>query len=180
MSRLDTPRAARIIVAEGNVRGISALRKLTGLALAVALTAATTPAARAAEGSATLWGVVPDTLRSSTTEVVTERVGGARVSSLPAPTDGRFTFGNLAAGDYVVRLMDSTGFAVAQSQVARVQPAESVEAIFEERTPSPAVVFGGGGPSKALLIAGGAAVAGVVTVIALTAGDEPQPASPSR
>lgn len=163
------------------MRGFSPFRKLTGAALALALVGASVPV-RAAEGAATLWGVVPDSLRTATTEVVTERVGGARVSSLPAPSDGRFTFGNLAAGDYVVRLMDANGSAVAQSHVARVQPSESVEAIFDESTPPAAVVFGGGGggPSKTLLIVSGAAVAGIATALALSSDDEPRPASPSR
>lgn len=158
-----------------------ALRKLAGIAAAVALVAASSVPAPAAEGAATLWGIVPSSLLNSTSEVVTERVGGQRVSGMPAPTDGRFTFANLPAGDYVVRLVDANGSMIAQSHVARVQPAESVEAIFDESQPSPAVVFDRpGGPSKTLLILSGAMVAGVATAIALTADDDPAPASPSR
>jgi hypothetical protein len=158
-----------------------ALRKLAGIGAAFALVAASALPAPAAEGAATLWGIVPETLRTSTSEVVTERVGGARVSGIPTPSDGRFTFGNLAAGDYVVRLIDVNGAAIAQSRVARVQPAESVEAVFEESQPSPATVFDRpGGPSKTLVILSGAMVAGIATALALTADDDPTPASPSR
>ena len=178
---LDSLHGAGIMtVDESNMHCVVAMRKLIGIASVIALVAASALPAPAAESTATLWGIVPDAMRVTTSEVVTQRVGGEKVTAMPAPTDGRFTFANLAAGDYVVRLMGPTGETVAQSQIARVQPAESVEAVFEESRPSPGVVFeGGAGPSKALLIVSGAAVAGVATVLALTAGDEP-PASPSR
>lgn len=157
------------------------MRRLAGIGVVIALVAGPALPAPAAESAATLWGTVPTSLRGNTTEVVTERVGGQRVSAMPTPTDGRFTFANLATGDYVVRLMDVNGAAIAQSQIARVQPAESVEAVFEESQPSPATVFDSpSGPSKTLLILSGAMVAGIATALALTADDDPRPASPSR
>lgn len=161
------------------MRNPMTFRKLAGLVAALALLMA--PALPAADGASSLFGVVPTGMRNSTSEVVSERVGGQRVSSMPTPTDGRFTFANLPAGDYVVRLMGPAGETVAQSQVARVQPDTSTEAVFEEYRPAPASAFvTRGGPSKGLLIVGGAMVAGVGTAIVLTGDDEPAPASPSR
>jgi hypothetical protein len=156
-----------------------AVRRCAGAALAALLAVAPTASVRAAEAT-TLWGVVPQPMRGNATQVVNEKVGGERVSALPAPTDGRFVFANLAAGDYVVRLVDSTGQTVAQSQVARVQPETATEARFDDQL-KPASLFpvGGSGSSKALLIAGAAAIAGIGTAIAITA-DDPRPASPSR
>jgi hypothetical protein len=151
------------------------------VATAIAALIALAPAASVSAAEATtLWGVVPQAARDSAAQVVNEKVGGERVSALPAPTDGRFVFANLAAGDYVVRLVDAAGQTVAQSQIARVQPATSTEARFDDPF-APGPVFAGGGPgaSKALLIAGAAAIAGVGTAIALTS-DDPRPASPSR
>lgn len=156
-------------------------RKLAGLVAALALVTATALPAAAADGASSLFGVVPLEMRNGTSEVVSERVGGQRVSAMPTPTDGRFTFANLPAGDYVVRLVGPAGETVAQSQIARVQPDTSTEAVFEVTRPGPASVFvTRGGPSKSLLIVGGAMVAGVGTAIVLTGDDEPRPASPSR
>jgi hypothetical protein len=148
----------------------------------LALLLAASPALPASpEPEPSMWGVVPEPLRPQAVQVVSEKLGGERVATMPAPSDGRFAFGNLAAGDYVVRLVGASGQTVAQSQVARVQPDTSVEVRFEDSQMSPAPVFGGGGggASKALLIAGAAAIAGVGTVIAIKS-DDPRPASPSR
>ena len=161
------------------MRTPAAYRKLIGVAATLAVVGGPT-VSTAAEGGSSLFGVVPQSMRGSTTEVVSERVGGKRVSAMPAPTDGRFLFANLAAGDYVVRLVGASGETVAQSQVARVQPEAATEAVFEVDRSVPAVAFGGGGPSKALLIVSGAAVAGVGTAIFVATGDETRPASPSR
>jgi hypothetical protein len=154
------------------------VRRIAGAALAALLAVAPVPAS-AAEAT-TLWGVVPPAARDSAAQVVGEKVGGERVGALPAPTDGRFVFANLAAGDYVVRLVDAAGQTVAQSQVARVQPETSTEARFEDQY-RPAGVFpaGGSGSSKTLLIAGAAAAAGVGVGLLINS-DEPRPASPSR
>ncbi len=155
-----------------------AVRRFARAALA-ALVALAPAVSRAAEATS-LWGVVPEPMRTAAAQVVNEKVGGERVSSLPAPSDGRFVFANVAAGDYVVRVVDANGQTVAQSQVARVQPATATEAVFDDQR-APAAVFpaGGSGGSKALVIVGAAALAGVGTAIALASGD-PAPASPSR
>lgn len=153
------------------------------LVVAVAMAFAIAPSVpAAAQGGSSIWGVVPDSMRADTTQVVNERIGGERVSGISAPADGRFGFGNLAAGDYVVRLVDAAGGTIAQSQVVRVQPDVAVEAVFtDSRIPAAAVFGGAAGSSKALLLIGGAALVGLGTVIVLSAGDdEPQPASPSR
>lgn len=143
-----------------------------------ALVAVSLPVPVSAVEPTTLWGVVPQSSRVGAVQVVSEKVGGERVGALPAPADGRFVFPNLAAGDYVVRVVDGTGQTVAQSQVARVQPETATEARFDDQL-GPAPVFGGGGsgPSKALLIAGAAAIAGITTVVVIAADG---PASPSR
>lgn len=156
-----------------------AVRRFSGAVLA-ALVALAPASVRAADATS-LWGVVPDSMRADATEVVNEKVGGERVSALPAPSDGRFVFANLAAGDYVVRLVDANGRTVAQSRVARVQPATATEAVFDDQR-APAAVFpaGGSGGSKALVIVGAAVLAGVGTAIVVASGDDPAPASPSR
>jgi hypothetical protein len=154
-----------------------AVRRLGGAALAALVALSPTAPLLAAEAT-TLWGIVPQTARDSATQVVNEKVGGERVSALPAPSDGRFVFANLAAGDYVVRLVDATGQTVAQSHVARVQPATATEARFDDQmAPVPIVPAGS---SKALVILGAAAIAGIGTAIALASDDDPRPASPSR
>jgi hypothetical protein len=153
-----------------------AVRRIGGTALAALVALAPAASVRAAEAT-TLWGVVPEPMRSGATQVVNEKVGGERVSALPAPSDGRFVFANLAAGDYVVRLIDANGSTVAQSQVARVQPATATEAVFDERRPGAFFpTAGGSGSSKTLLIAGAAAAAGIGIGIAIGS----RPASPSR
>jgi hypothetical protein len=135
----------------------------------------------AAAEATTLWGVVPETVRGDATQVVNEKVGGERVATLPAPTDGRFVFANITAGDYVVRLVDASGQTVAQSRIARVQPATATEARFDDQLgPGAAFPAGGSGGSKALVIVGAAALAGVGTAITLASDDDPRPASPSR
>jgi hypothetical protein len=150
-------------------------------ALAALLALGPVLSVRAAEAtSPTLWGVVPDAVRSRASQVVNETVGGGRVGTLPASTDGRFEFANLAVGDYVVRVVDSTGQTVAQSHVARVQPATATEARFDDQLGPAAVFPAGGGSSKALVIVGAAALVGVGTAIVLASGDDPSPASPSR
>ena len=156
-----------------------AARRCAVSALAAVLAVAPAASVSAAEAT-TLWGVVPQSARDSAAQVVNEKVGGERISALPAPTDGRFVFANLAAGDYVVRLVDAAGQTVAQSQVARVQPETQTEARFEDQY-RPAGVFpaGGSGSSKTLLIAGAAAAAGVGVGL-LLGSDDPRPASPSR
>lgn len=156
-----------------------AVRRWGGAALAALVALAPAASVRAAEAT-TLWGVVPERVRGEASQVVNEKVGGERVASLPAPTDGRFVFANLAAGDYVVRLVDATGQTVAQSHVARVQPATATEARFDDQLAPAAVFPAGGGSSKALVIVGAAALAGVGTAIALASDDDPSPASPSR
>ena len=158
-----------------------AVRRVGGAALAALVALAPATSVRAADATTpTLWGVVPETVRGEAAQVVNEKVGGERVASLPAPTDGRFVFANLAVGDYVVRLVDSTGQTVAQSHVARVQPATATEARFDDQLAPAAVFPAGGGSSKALVILGAAAIAGVGTAIALASDDDPRPASPSR
>jgi CelD/BcsL family acetyltransferase involved in cellulose biosynthesis len=128
----------------------------------------------------TLWGVVPEMVRSAAAQVVNEKVGGERVGTLPAPADGRFVFANLAAGDYVVRLVDSSGQTVAQSRVAQVQPATATQAQFPNDQMAPPPVVPPGNNSKALVILGAAAIAGISTAIVLASNDDPRPASPSR
>ncbi|MET0556945.1 MAG: hypothetical protein ABW221_28150 [Vicinamibacteria bacterium] len=155
-----------------------AVRRCAVSALAAVLAVAPAATLSAAEAT-TLWGVVPPSARDSAAEVVNEKVGGERIGTVPAPTDGRFVFANLAAGDYVVRLVDAAGQTVAQSRVARVQPETSTEVRFEDQyTPAAAFPAGGSG-SKTLLIAGAAAAAGVGVGL-LLASDDPRPASPSR
>jgi hypothetical protein len=156
-----------------------AVSRLGGAALAAVVALGPAASLQAAEAT-TLWGVVPETMRADATQVVNEKVGGERVSSLPAPTDGRFVFANLAAGDYVVRLVDASGQTVAQSHVARVQPQTATEARFDDQLAPGAAFPAGGGSSKALVILGAAAIAGVGTAIALASDDDPRPASPSR
>jgi hypothetical protein len=152
----------------------------SGAALAALVLLVPAASVRAADAT-TLWGVVPESMRSDAAQVVNEKVGGERVSALPAPSDGRFVFANLAAGDYVVRLVDASGQTVGQSQVARVQPATATEARFDDQR-APGAFFptaGGSGSSKTLLIAGAAAAAGIGIGIAIGS-DDPRPASPSR
>lgn len=151
--------------------------RLASSALALLLVAPPWVAA-APEPAPSMWGVVPESLRSQATSVVGEKLGGERVGSLPAPTDGRFAFGGLASGDYIVRLVDASGETVARSRVARVQPDTSVEVLFEDSQATP--VYGGGAGSKTLLIAGAAALVGVGAGILIGTSDDPSPASPSR
>ena len=129
----------------------------------------------AAPAATTLWGVVPQTVRDSAAQVLNEKVGGERVGTLPAPSDGRFVFANLAAGDYVVRLVDSTGQTVAQSRVAQVQPATATQAQFDDDQMAAAAVVpaGGSGASNTLLIAAAAAAAGVGVGLADRLGRSP-------
>jgi hypothetical protein len=132
--------------------------------------------------AATLWGIVPQSARAGVAEILGEKVGGARVSRLPALSDGRFVFVNVAAGDYVVRLVDASGRTLAQSHVARVQSSIATEAVFDDRpAPSPTLSAAGSGrSSKALVIVGAAALAGVGAAIAIAANEDPPPASPIR
>jgi hypothetical protein len=157
-----------------------AVRRRAVFALSAGLALAPAAPVSAAEAT-TLWGVVPQSVRDNAAQVVNEKVGGERVSALPAPSDGRFVFANLAAGDYVVRLVDAGGQTVAQSQVARVQPETSTEVRFDDQR-APGAFFpaaGGSGSSRTLLIAGAAAAAGVGVGL-LLGSDDPRPASPSR
>jgi len=156
------------------------VRRFGGAALAALLALAPVTSVRAdpVASTPTLWGVVPEMVRSAATQVVNEKVGGERVGTLPAPSDGRFVFANLAAGDYVVRLVDSTGQTVAQSRVAQVQPATATQAQFDDQMAPPPVVPTGS--STALVILGAAAIAGISTALVLASNDDPRPASPSR
>jgi len=153
-------------------------RRYAASALAILLAVAPTASVSAAPAATTLWGVVPQTVRDSAAQILSEKVGGERVGTLPAPSDGRFEFANLAAGDYVVRLVDSTGQTVAQSRVAQVQPATATQAQFDDQM-APVPVVPAGGSSNTLLIAAAAAAAGVGIGLLIDS-DDPRPASPSR
>jgi hypothetical protein len=163
------------------------LRKTGSAALAFALVAGSAWPLRATEAGATsLFGTVPTTVRVGSSQVVSEKVGGERVGTIPTPTDGKFTFANLAAGDYVVRVLDASGSTVIQSEVARVQPDTAVEVHFDESQtpglpPLGGSAVGHSGISRTAVILSGALIAGVTTAVVLVAnGDEPRPASPSR
>jgi hypothetical protein len=156
---------------------------MVAVALVAAVGAALPVPAFAQEPAAdTIWGEVPAAVRGAHlvgSAALQDTVADRTIATFPVDIDGRFAFSSVPPGQYVVRVMNTKGETVATSLVVTLLAGTQQRAEFGEDRPAAALLPAEkGGINKTVLILAGAAAVGIVTIVALSGGDEP--ASPSR
>ncbi len=129
----------------------------------------------------TIWGEVPSGIRASHvvgSAALQDTVVDRTIATVPVGADGRFSFGNVPPGQYVVRVLNTNGETVATSLVVTLLAGGQRRAEFGDDRPAGALPAAQKGINKTVLILAGAAAVGIVAVVALSGDNEP--ASPSR
>lgn len=157
------------------------IRRTVGATLIVVLAALPAPALAQAPAPDTIWGEIPAEIRASHivgSAALQDTAVDRTIATVPVSADGRFAFGNVPPGRYVVRVMNTNGETVATGCLVMLLAGSQQRAEFGcDKIPA-ALPAEHKGLNKTVLILAGAAAVGIVAVVALSGGEEP--ASPSR
>ena len=156
------------------------MRRALSLILVTGLALAGLPGLAQDFGPNTIWGEVPAGVAANAANAVLQDTAGRVVATVPV-TGGKFTFLNVAPGEYVVVVQDGAAKLLATSHGISFASGATSKALFDEtRVPAAAVSGGGGGLGTTGKILIGAAVVGITTAIVIATGDDEGTASPSR
>jgi hypothetical protein len=155
------------------------LRKTTALLLIAGLALMGAPLSAQTYAPNTVWGEVPAGSSSAAFAVLLD-VSGNAVATVPV-VDGKFVFGNVDPGQYVVMLTDAASADLARSHAAQMGADGVVKALFGETPVAvPIVATSGGGIGTTGWVLIGAGAVGIVTAIVLASDDDEGVASPIR
>ena len=163
------------------------MKKAVSLVVATGLALAGIPVG-AQDVPNSIKGSVPAGIEGVANAVLQE-TSGRNISMMPV-TDGRFTFRNIAPGEYYVALYSATGLRIARSCSVTLASGSAKETSFDCPAPAaapvstttptttPAVAHGGLGRTGWIVI--GAAAVGITTAVVIATNKDEGVASASR
>ena len=153
------------------------MKKALSLVLAAGLALAGVPVGAQGFGPNTVWGAAPSSASTAANAVLLD--GMSRTLATVPVVGGKFSFRDVAAGEYTVVLNSATGQELARSLLVVMASGAEVEALFGDDAAAAAVVAAAGIGTTAWILIGAAAV-GITAAIIIATDDDEKVASPTR